>query len=144
MTGASVTGASVTAEPIDVNAVLTSLAHPRAGAQSIFLGVVRNHDPSVHGEVAALEYSAHPDAQVVLGKILRDSSGAQGIHRLSAVHRVGRLAVGETALLVAVAAEHRGQAQALCQSVVESIKERLPVWKKEILADGSHTWVGWS
>ncbi|PKQ26928.1 MAG: molybdenum cofactor biosynthesis protein MoaE [Actinobacteria bacterium HGW-Actinobacteria-4] len=138
------TGASVTAEPIDVNAVLTSLAHPRAGAQSIFLGVVRNHDPSVHGEVAALEYSAHPDAQVVLEGILHDSSGAQGVHQLSAVHRVGRLAVGETALVVAVAAEHRGQAQALCHGVVEAIKEQLPVWKKEILTDGSHAWVGWS
>jgi molybdopterin synthase catalytic subunit len=139
-----VTRALVTAEPIDVGTLLSELTDPRAGALSVFLGVVRNHDPRVRGEVAALEYSAHPNAATVLEEILRDSAGAPGVHGVTAVHRVGKLTVGETALLVAVAAEHRAGAQSLSQSLVEAIKERLPVWKKEILTDGSHAWVGWS
>lgn len=129
---------------VDVAVITAELANPRVGALATFVGVVRNHDPAVAGEVTALEYSAHPNAAGVLEAIVDQCTDSPTVHGVAAVHRVGRLNVGEAALVVAVAAEHRAEAQDLCQSIVETIKATVPVWKKEHLVDGTHEWVGWS
>ena len=65
-----------------------------------------------------------------------------GVHRIVAWHRVGHLAIGEDAMVVAVAAEHRAQAFRAVESIVEDVKAKLPVWKKQELTDGSHSWSG--
>ena len=132
----------VTDAPLDVAAHVAAVGDPAAGAVACFVGTVRNHDPSVTGEVVALEYSAHPDAGAVLDRLAAGVAARPGALGVAVSHRVGRLAVGEAAIVVAVAAAHRDQAFALCRELVEVVKAELPVWKREVLADGSHVWVG--
>ncbi len=134
--------AAVTPEPITVTAHVARVQDPRAGAVATFVGQVRDHDPSVEGEVVALEYSAHPDAQRVLGEIVGRVADAHGALAAAVSHRVGRLVVGEPALVCAVATAHRAEAFAACHELVEAVKAELPVWKREILASGAHVWVG--
>lgn len=119
---------------------VAAVAGPRHGAIATFLGIVRNNDPSVEGEVTALEYSAHPDAQRVMEAICA-SHDAPGVS-IAVTHRVGLLHVGEAALVAAVASAHRREALDTLGALVEHVKAEIPIWKKEILADGSHTWVG--
>lgn len=132
--------AIVTGDPLDTAAHLAYVQQPEAGAVAMFLGQVRNHDPSVAGEVVALEYSAHPDAGRILGELAARVAGGTG--RLAVSHRTGRLEVGEVALVCAVSAAHREEAFARCRELVELVKAELPVWKREILATGEHVWVG--
>lgn len=129
-------------ESISVDAHLTAVGHPGAGAVAVFVGQVRDHDPSAAGKVAALEYTAHPDAEQILGRLVAATAGTSGVLGVAATHRRGMLPVGEIAIVVAVATAHRTLAFRLCEDLVEAIKKELPVWKREILTDGSHVWVG--
>ena len=134
---------AVSAEPLDVAAHLTAVADTRAGAVATFVGQVRDHDPSVTGEVSALEYSAHPDAAAELSRIADDVAARHpDVLALAVSHRVGLLEVGEPAVVAAVASAHRAAAFAACSDLVEQVKAELPVWKREVLTDGSHVWVG--
>lgn len=126
--------------PAGLDAHVAAVVGPRYGAVATFLGLVRDHDASVEGEVTALEYSAHPDASRILEEICASHDGPDVA--IAVTHRVGRLGVGESALVAAVASAHRREALDTLSALVEHIKAELPVWKKEILADGSHTWVG--
>ncbi len=132
--------AAVSHEPASLDAHVAAVSGAKHGAIVTFLGVVRDHDPSVDGEVVALEYSAHPDAPRLLAEICASHDGP-AVH-IAVTHRVGRLEVGEAALVAAVASAHRREALDTLGALVEQIKADLPVWKKEILADGTHTWVG--
>lgn len=110
------------------------------GALVIFDGIVRNHD---HGEsVAGLSYSAHPQAADfiadVVASVAHDIPGV----RLWAVHRVGPIAIGESALTVLAAAAHRGQAFEACQRTADRVKAEVPIWKEQELTDGRMEWVG--
>lgn len=134
--------ARVTDDPLDVPAHLADVADPRAGAVATFVGQVRNHDPGVTGEVLGLEYTAHPDAGQVLGRLVHAAAARDGVLGVAVSHRVGRLSVGEAALVAAVSSAHRDLAFAVCRELVEAVKAELPVWKRELLVDGSHVWVG--
>lgn len=134
--------ASIVDHPLDLDACLSAVRHPRAGAIATFIGLVRDHDPSVSGEVVALEYSAHPDAESVLHRLAAAAADDQEVIALAVSHRVGMVRVGETAIIVAVSSAHRARAFEVCRMLVEKVKAELPVWKREILADGTHTWVG--
>jgi molybdopterin synthase catalytic subunit len=133
---------AVTVEPLSLAAHVASVADRRAGAVATFLGQVRDHDPDVAGEVVALEYTAHPDAEAVLARLAAASAGQDGVLGVAVSHRVGVVAVGEPALVAAVATAHRELAFTVCRALVESVKAELPIWKREVLADGSHVWVG--
>ncbi len=139
---APVTLARVTTEPLDLTALVTAVGVTAAGAVATFVGLVRDHDPSVTGEVVALDYSAHPDAEAVLRRIAVDAAAADGVLGVAVSHRVGHLEVGEAAIVAAVATAHRALAFDVCRSLVETVKAELPVWKREDLRDGSHVWVG--
>jgi molybdenum cofactor synthesis domain-containing protein len=128
--------------PLSVVDHLAAVADPRAGAVATFVGQVRDHDPGVAGEVVALEYSAHPDAPAVLERLAAAARARDGVLGVALSHRVGRLGVGEPALVAAVATAHRELAFAVCRDLVEAVKAELPVWKREVLADGAHVWVG--
>lgn len=132
--------ALVSATPASLDAHVAAVSGSRYGAIATFIGIVRDHDPSVEGEVTGLEYSAHPDAQATLERICADHDGPDVA--IAVTHRVGLLGVGKAALVAAVASAHRREALDTLGALVEHIKAELPVWKKEILADGSHTWVG--
>ena len=128
--------------PISVDAHLAAVAHPGAGAVAAFIGRVRDHDPSVTGAVTALEYTAHPDADAILARLVATAAAEDGVLGVAATHRRGLLPVGAIAVVVAVATAHRTLAFRRCEELVEVIKKELPMWKREILADGSHVWVG--
>ena len=102
--------------------------------------MVRNHDGG--RDVARLEYSAHPLAEQTLFEVLAEvAAAATGVRAIAASHRVGTLHIGDAALVAAVAADHRGAAFETCARLVDTIKERLPVWKHQIFADGTDEWV---
>jgi len=134
--------ARVTDAPLDLADHVAAVTGPRVGAVATFLGTVRDHDPSVEGEVVGLDYSAHPDAEAVLGRIANAAADADGVLGVAVSHRVGMLPVGEAAIVAAVASAHRELAFAVCRDLVETVKAELPVWKREVLHDGSHVWVG--
>ncbi|WP_221584160.1 molybdenum cofactor biosynthesis protein MoaE [Microbacterium sp. G2-8] len=133
--------AALRADPICLVDHLRAVDDPRMGAEASFVGRVRDHDPDASGTVAALEYTSHPDAERILGEIA--ARAAQRTGSLVAVsHRIGRLAVGDTAVVIAVASAHRAEAFDACREVIEDIKRELPVWKRQIEADGTSAWKG--
>lgn len=135
----------VSAEPIDLPALLARVDAPTHGAVTSFVGQVRDHDPEASGRVVALRYTCHPDAPALIEQIVaRTVAGHDpaGEADVAATHRVGDLDVGDLALVVAVGSAHRDLAFTLCRAVVEAIKHELPVWKQQFEADGSHAWSG--
>lgn len=135
--------ARVVDEPLDLQFHVEHVSDPRAGAVATFVGLVRDHDPSVEGRVVGLDYTAHPTAEAVLQRIARDAL-TDDVLGIAVSHRVGHLAVGEAAIVAAVATAHRAEAFEVCRVLVETVKAELPVWKREVLEDGSHVWVGMS
>lgn len=139
----------VTEAVLDPAALRAAVDAADAGAVAMFEGVVRDHDPEATGHVTGLEYSAHPDATKFLREVVAEANTT--VHnaldagplpvRVVAAHRIGRLAVGDVALVVAVSAAHRQEAFAVCSDVVEQIKARVPIWKLQFGAEGSN-WVG--
>jgi molybdopterin synthase catalytic subunit len=124
---------------IDVAAVEAAVLTDRDGALVTFRGIVRNHD---HGErVSALDYQAHPEAARFLAECCDTVARETGV-RVIAVHRVGSLVVGDTALVAAAAAAHRGEAFDACERLVDLIKATVPIWKRQHLSDGATEWVG--
>ena len=130
----------ITDDPLDSSSLIDSARHDTCGAVASFIGVVRNHDG---GEsVEAIEYSSHPSSSQILREIVSEFADRPGVHRSVAWHRVGDLETGEDAMVVAVAAEHRAQAFRAVEGIVEDVKAKLPIWKKQELTDGSHNWSG--
>lgn len=131
--------ALITDAPIDRAAAEAFVMTDADGALVVFEGVVRDHD---HGaSVHALDYEAHPDAQRFLAEVCSEMADAAGL-RVAAIHRIGALAVGDVALVAAVAAPHRAEAFAACARLVDLVKERTPIWKRQHLAEGTTEWVG--
>ncbi|MEZ5114913.1 MAG: molybdenum cofactor biosynthesis protein MoaE [Candidatus Nanopelagicales bacterium] len=115
------------------------VADPSAGALVSFGGVVRDHD---HGrEVESLDYEAHPTAERVLQEIAAEVAARHDLVALAVGHRSGPLKVGDAALVAAVSSHHRREAFAACADLVDTVKERLPVWKHQRFADGTEEWV---
>ncbi|MCW3492158.1 molybdenum cofactor biosynthesis protein MoaE [Microbacterium sp. SSM24] len=133
--------AAISAEPLDLDAHLAAVDDAAAGAVTTFVGRVRDHDPDAATPVVALEYSAHPDAEAALRRIAEDAVGGTGA-LVAVSHRVGRLEVGDAAVVIAVAAAHRAEAFEVCRAVIETIKTGLPVWKRQVESDGTATWLG--
>jgi molybdopterin synthase catalytic subunit len=129
----------VSAEALDAAAVEASVVSRQNGALVTFRGIVRDHD---HGlAVSALEYSAHPEAERFLAEACATVATETGLP-VAATHRTGMLTIGDTAMVVAVAAPHRAEAFAACEKLVDLIKETVPIWKRQYLADGATEWVG--
>ena len=132
--------ADLSDRPLDVAEHLAAVEHQSAGAVASFIGRVRDHDPGADGEVVALDYTAHPDAIVTLGAIAEGFDG-DGV-RIAVSHRIGHLEVGGVALVGCVSTAHRAEAFDVCRALVEAVKAELPVWKRQLERDGSHSWVG--
>lgn len=138
--------AAVTAEPLDAGLHHRLVDHPSAGAVATFHGVIRDHDPEAIGEVTAVDYTFHPDAEAMLARMVARVLAGSDPHDLARVavsHRVGHLEVGELALVCCVATPHRAEAFALCAAVVEAIKSELPIWKHQSEASGRRVWSRW-
>jgi len=133
--------AAISAAPLDLGEHLTAVDDPAAGAVTTFVGRVRDHDPDAATPVVALEYSAHPDAEETLRRIASEAIG-DGAAIVAVSHRIGRLAVGDAAVVIAVASPHRAEAFEVCRAIIETIKTGLPVWKRQVEADGTTAWKG--
>ena len=137
---ARVARAGVIREPVSVPDLAGAVLERAAGAVVTFVGVVRDHDRG--REVTAIAYSAHPSADEVIVRIAREAAEQSGLRAVAVVHRIGELGVGDTALGVAVSADHRAPAFEAVRDIVEEIKKRLPVWKHQLFADGTREWSG--
>lgn len=130
---------AVVSEPLSVPELLAAVADPAAGGQALFVGVVRDHDEG--RPVTGLDYEAHPGAPDELALVAGEVARRPGIRAVAVEHRVGPLAVGDAAVIVAVAAEHRGQALEACRALIDELKARVPIWKRQHHPDGSSGWV---
>ena len=135
---ARVVRAEVTEAPISVTDLADAVHDAAAGAVVTFEGVVRNHDAD--RAVTGIGYSCHPTAGQIVEQIARDVAERGRVRALGVVHRVGDLTIGDAALAVAVSSDHRAEAFAVCSQIVEEVKERLPVWKRQTFTDGSSQW----
>jgi len=125
---------------LDLGALLASVQSPDRGGVACFLGTVRNH----HGgrEVLRLEYSAYaPMVEAECARIVAEAE-SRWQAAVALRHRIGRLEIGDAAVAVAAAAAHRDEAFIACRHVIEELKRRVPIWKREVYADGTVEWVG--
>jgi molybdenum cofactor synthesis domain-containing protein len=137
---ARVLRAVVTEEPLDVSEHASLVSSAAAGAVVTFSGVVRNHDGG--RDVRALEYTSHPSATEVIKRVAAQVAAAHPeVLGLAVSHRIGQLAIGDSALACAVSAAHRAAAFAACAALVDEVKLQLPIWKRQEFADGSEQWV---
>lgn len=132
--------AGVTTAVIEVAAMVEVVADPRCGAVVTFDGVVRDHDEG--RGVTELTYTAHPSAEEVLAQVAHGIAERFPDVRLAVAHRHGPLAIGDSALVAAVAAAHRKQAFAACDALVDEVKAQVPIWKHQRFTDGTDEWVG--
>jgi len=137
--------AAVTGDVLDETVLLRLVDRPDAGAATLFVGRVRDHDPQAAGEVVGLDYTAHPSATEKLVEIITTAlaeADPDGRTTVAVAHRIGHLDVGGTAFVVAVSAAHRRLTFELCELIVERVKAQLPIWKQQFEADGSYRWSG--
>jgi molybdopterin synthase catalytic subunit len=130
----------ITASPIDTALLQRSLENPAAGGYCAFEGWVRNENEG--HEVERLEYEAYEPLVIEEGeKVLAEAQSRFPFLSARCVHRVGLLELGECAVWIGVAAKHRDEAFKACRYIIDEIKVRLPIWKKEHYVDGDSGWV---
>jgi len=129
----------ITAEPIELAPLVSAVQAPDRGGVACFLGLVRDHHEG--RGVLRLEYSAYePMAEAECRRIVAEVETRWRV-AVALRHRVGSLAIGDTAVAVAAASAHRDEAFAACRYVIEEAKRRVPIWKREFYADGTVAWV---
>ena len=131
--------ATVTDEPLSVAEHEAAVAAAAAGAVVSFAGVVRDHDGG--RSVTELEYVGHPTATALIAEIAAELAARPGVQAVAVSHRIGLLAIGDVALACAVSAAHRGEAFTACADLVDEVKARLPIWKRQVFTDGQEEWV---
>lgn len=126
--------------PIDGCALLSEVTHTRNGASVLFVGTVREENDGA--EVSGLDYSAYlAMAEQEFGRIVAEAVASWNTTDIVAEHRIGSLALGEASVAIAVAHPHRGEAYEASRYIIEQLKKRLPIWKREHYLDGRSEWV---
>jgi molybdopterin synthase catalytic subunit len=125
---------------LSVDEVRAAVADPAAGGIALFAGAVRDsdHDRGVSG----LSYSAHPSAVDELRRVAEVIAGKHPVIGIAAVHRVGDLAIGDLAVVLAVSCPHRAEAFDACRDLIDILKASVPIWKHQRFDDGTAEWVG--
>ena len=127
----------LTRHRIDVTDLLAEVQSPERGGTCVFLGTVRND-----AGVTSIDYSAYESMVVEeIERVLAEAHERWPGSRVMLQHRLGVIPVGEASIAIAAAAPHRDEAFAACRFMIEAVKQRLPIWKKELRADGSEQWV---
>ena len=130
----------VTEEPLSLEAVVAEVADERAGGIATFTGTVRRQ--SRGHEVTYLEYEAYAEmAEDVMVQLAADLEGRHELCAVAIHHRVGRVEIGEPSVVIAVSAPHRQAALAACKEAIDTLKETVPLWKKEVY-EGGEEWIG--
>lgn len=136
---------ALTEEPLDIAAAVARVSTPEAGGIALFVGTVRASAaaPGREGSpVVRLEYEAHPTlAEERLAEIAAEGAARWDLHRIVAVHRTGACDLGEPTVVVACSSAHRADALEACRWTIDELKARVPIWKREVFADGS-AWIG--
>jgi molybdopterin synthase catalytic subunit len=131
---------AIVTAPIDLGALVTEVQAPANGAQALFVGTVREHNDG--RAVTGIDYAAYDEmAALELGRIVREAVARFGTTDIAVEHRVGTLVVGEASVAVAVGHPRRAPAMDAMRYVIEELKKRVPIWKREHYADGSRAWV---
>ena len=130
----------VTDQPLSLDAAVAEVTDERAGAVATFTGTVRRQ--SRGREVTRLEYEAYAEmAEDVMAQLARDLQERYELCAVAIHHRVGTLGIGEASVAIAVSAPHRQDALAACKDAIETLKETVPLWKKEVY-EGGEEWIG--
>jgi molybdopterin synthase catalytic subunit len=130
----------ITRDPIDAGALLASVTSPSDGAVLLFWGVVRDHHEG--RSVRHLEYEAYAAmAEAELAAIVGEARVRWPVGEIAVVHRIGRLEIGEASVGIAVASPHRAEAYEASRYVIEELKRRAPIWKREGYAEGDRRWL---
>lgn len=130
----------VTEEPLSLEAVVAEAADERAGGVATFTGTVRRH--SRGREVTYLEYEAYAEmAEDAMAQLAADLLARHELCAVAIHHRVGRVEIGEASVMIAVSARHREPALAACKEAIDTLKETVPLWKKEVY-EGGEEWIG--
>lgn len=126
--------------PLDVAEVVAALDDDASGGLTLFVGRVRDHDGGKG--VEGLDYSAHPTALDTMRAVCERVAAEHDVHGVAAVHRIGTLAIGDIAVVIATTAAHRGTAFDASRALIDTLKAEVPIWKHQRFADGSDEWVG--
>jgi molybdopterin synthase catalytic subunit len=126
--------------PLSVDEVVEAVRDPAAGGLVVFVGAVRDSDGG--REVARLDYEAHPSAETQLAAVAEAVAARYPAVAVAATHRVGSLAIGDLAVVVAASCPHRGEAFAAARELIDELKATVPIWKHQIFVDGGEEWVG--
>jgi molybdopterin synthase catalytic subunit len=130
----------LTADPVDLAVVVAQVADERAGAVATFVGTTRVH--SRGRAVEYLEYEAYEGmAEQEMARIAEELMNRYELCKVAIAHRIGRVEIGETSVAIAVSAPHRADALAACKDAIDTLKETVPLWKKEVY-EGGEEWIG--
>ncbi len=121
--------------PLSVDEVFAAVGDPGAGGIALFVGTVRDHDHA--RDVSALSYSAHPTVERELRAVMEKVAADFPVKALATVHRVGDLEIGDLAVVVAASCPHRAEAFEACRWLIDTLKQVVPIWKKETWEGGS-------
>ena len=127
-------------EPLDIGEVVAALGDDASGGLTLFVGRVRDHDQGKG--VVGLDYTAHPSALGKLHEVCDRVAAAFDVHGVAAVHRVGSLAIGDVAVVVATTSAHRGTSFDASRLLIDTLKAEVPIWKHQRFSDGTEEWVG--
>jgi molybdopterin synthase catalytic subunit len=129
-------------EPIDVERLIAEVARNEHGAICTFLGTTRETSPGDDRPVEALDYEAYVEvARAELGASAAEAAQRFGPLRIAIAHRIGRVALGEVSVAVAVGTPHRAAAFDACEFAIDTLKARAPIWKRETYRDGGTAWI---
>jgi molybdopterin synthase catalytic subunit len=130
---------AITDQPIDVDAAIAAAQSDRAGAVNVFIGTVRNH--ADRRAVVRLEYEAYDKmALKKMEEVAAEARRRWPVEKAAVVHRKGILQIGEVAVVIAVSTPHRRESFEACQYIIDTIKQVVPIWKKEVYENGE-TWI---
>ena len=133
---------TISPRSLDVAAAVAFVTDGRAGGIDVFLGTTRAETSSEGRELVALDYESYEEmAGRQLQDLARVAREQWPIVKLALLHRVGRVAIGEPSVVIAVSTPHRADAFAACKWLIDALKKDVAIWKKEVWADGSGTWV---
>jgi molybdopterin synthase catalytic subunit len=131
---------TVQAAPLDLDEIVRQVADPAAGAIATFIGTTRTH--SRGRTVVHLEYDAYPEmAEAEMARIAEAVRARHGVLGVAIAHRTGHVPIGEASVIIAVSAAHRGPAMDACREAIDTLKQTVPVWKKEVF-EGGEEWIG--
>lgn len=131
----------LTRDPISARSLADAIRSDASGAIATFEGTVRSERRDDGVELTALEYTSHEPMAMEQMNLLRDRAHRQfEISRVAIAHRIGRLAIGDVSVAIAVAAAHRASAFEACRWIIDTLKVDVPIWKKDVWADGREEW----